>query len=188
MIRVLAVAALIVLTGASSATAQTEQAPRQRAAAGAGTPEVYAELAPLIGDWDTGPPGSPAAFVQRFSWGPERGYVVFRTSLLDRSGVERLHFEGPIMWNGATRRFDYLFAVEPGSLSQERGEIHVNDGGDIVREVTLTSADGSSAHFRQTFRDMGQGRFETSLMRQTENGWAPSFPGSDRLIMVRRPG
>lgn len=185
MIRFFAVAALIALVGASNASAQ--QTLNQGAARGTQTTEAYAVFAPLIGDWDTGPAGSSPAFVQRFSWGPNQGYVVFRTSLLDGAGAERLHFEGPIMWNGVTHRFDYLFAVEPGSMNQEQGEIHVNDGGDIVRDVTLAGADGSSAHFRQTFRDLGQGRFETSLMRETETGWTPTFPGSDRLLMVRRP-
>lgn len=173
MHRILTVTTLLALTGAPGAWAQTT--------------DPYAPLAPLIGEWDTGPAGSPPAFVQRFSWGPDRGYVMLRTTLSDGAGTERLHFEGPIMWNGATRRFDYLFAVEPGSLSQEQGEIRVVEGGDLVRDVTLTSADGSVARFRQTFHELGHDRFETSLMRQTATGWAPTFPGSDRLVMMRRP-
>jgi hypothetical protein len=151
-------------------------------------PAPLAAFSPLIGDWDTGPQGAPAAFVQSFSWGPSKGSVWFRTVLLARSGEGRLHFEGPILWNAATGKFDYLFVVEPGSLSQEQGEISVNAGGEFLREVTLTNADGTVGYFRQTFRPLGDGRFETSLLRRTEAGWIPNFPGSDHLIMIRREG
>jgi hypothetical protein len=159
-------------------------APQQGTPAGA---DPYATLAPLIGEWDVGPTGSPPAFVERFSWGPNRGYVWVSVALLRKAEPEHLHFEGLVIWNAATKRFDYLFAVEPGSLAQERGEFYVAEDGTVIREVLLTSADGGSAHFRQTFRDLGDGRFVTTLMRRTTDGWQPTFPGSDDLTMVRRP-
>ena len=152
------------------------------------TPESYAALAPLIGEWNVGPPGAATAFVERFSWGPNRAYIRFSVALIVANGGEHLHLDGMVIWNAATRRFDYLLAVEPGSLNQEQGEFYRNDDGDIIRDVTLTGADGSVASFRQTFRAMDDRRFEVALMRRTDGGWAPTFPGSDQLVMVRRAG
>lgn len=148
---------------------------------------AYAALAPLIGEWHVGPEGGATAFIQRFTWGPKEAYVWTQVVLVLASGEEHLHFEGPILWNGATKRYDYLFAVEPGSLVQERGEMYATGGGEIVRDVVLTAADGTTSRFRQTFHPMDDGRFVTTLMRQTADGWVPTFPGSERLIMVRRP-
>lgn len=151
------------------------------------TPTPHKLLERLIGDWDTGPADAPPAFVQRLSWGTDRAYVIFRTMLLTDAG-ERLHFEGPILWNAATGRFDYLFAVEPasGTLAQEKGEIYLSAEDVVIRDVTLTGADGSTARFRQTFRVADEDRIETSLMRETNGAWSPTFPGSERLIMTRR--
>jgi hypothetical protein len=150
-----------------------------------GSPAGYGALAPLIGQWNVGPDGGATAFIQRFSWGPKEAYVWVQVGLILESGEEHLHFEGPILWNGATRRYDYLFSVEPGSLTQEQGEIHVTGDGEIIREVILTAADGATSRFRQTFRALQDGRFITTLMRQTADGWSPTFPGSERLIMTR---
>jgi hypothetical protein len=152
------------------------------------TPEPYAALAPLIGEWNVGPPGAATAFVERFSWGPNRAYIQFSVTLIVASGEEHLHMDGMVIWNAATRRFDYLLAVEPGSLAQEQGEFYLNDAGDIVREVVLTDADGATGQFRQTFHAMNDGRFGVSLLRQTAGGWTSTFPGSDQLIMARRTG
>jgi hypothetical protein len=151
-------------------------------------PEPYAALAPLIGEWNVGAADAAPAFVQRFSWGPNRAYIWTSVALIRPSGEDHLHLDGLVVWNGATRRFDYLFAIEPGSLTQEQGEFHVENDGVIVRDVVLTAADGTTGRFRQTFRSLGDGRFETSLKRQTDDGWTPTFPGSDRLTMVRRAG
>ncbi|HEU0224553.1 MAG TPA: hypothetical protein VFR29_03895 [Steroidobacteraceae bacterium] len=148
---------------------------------------AFATLVPLIGQWNVGPEGGATAFIQRFVWGPKEAYVWVQVVLVLASGDERLHFEGPILWNGATKRYDYLFAVEPGSLAQERGEMYATEGGEIVRDVVLTAADGTTSRFRQTFHPMDDGRFVTTLMRQTADGWVPTFPGSERLIMMRRP-
>jgi hypothetical protein len=149
-------------------------------------PEPYSALEPLIGEWDVGPPGSAPAFVERFSWGPNRAYIWMSVALLVASGDEHPHFEGMIIWNAATRRFDYLFAVEPGSLTQEQGEFRVAEHGEIIRDVVLTRPDGSTGIFRQTFRALADGRFETTLMGESPDGWKPTFPGSDRLVMLPR--
>jgi hypothetical protein len=151
-------------------------------------PEPYAALAPLIGEWNVGPAGASTAFVERFSWGPNRAYIQFSVTLIVASGEEHLHMDGMVIWNAATRRFDYLLAVEPGSLAQEQGEFYRNDKGDIIRDVILTGADGATGQFRQTFRAMNDGRFGISLLRRTAGGWTPTFPGSDQLIMARRAG
>jgi hypothetical protein len=148
--------------------------------------DPYAALLPLIGEWDVGPPESAPAFVERFSWGPNRAYIWMSVALFVPSGKEHLHFEGMIVWNGSTQRFDYLFVVEPGSLTQEQGEFHVAGNGEIVREVVLTRPDGSTGIFRQTFRAIADGLFETTLMGETPDGWKPTFPGSERLTMRPR--
>ncbi len=164
----------------------TASVPGQLALAAPESQRPYDPLAPLIGDWDVGPPGAAPAFIERFSWGPKRAYVWASVALRNATGEEHLHFEGLIIWNGATRRFDYLFAVEPGSLTQEQGEFRIAEDGEIIRDVVLTRPDGSTGIFRQTFRALPNGRFETTLMRETPDGWKPTFPGSDRLTMVPR--
>jgi hypothetical protein len=145
----------------------------------------YSPLAPLIGDWAVGPDGAAPAFVERFSWGPEKSYIWVKVALLRPPGDEHLHFEGIVIWNAATRRFDYLFAVEPGSQTQEQGEFWLDGDGNIVRDVVLTAANGKTARFKQTFRPLGADRIETSLLRETADGWTSTFPGSDRLLMTR---
>lgn len=150
-------------------------------------PDPYALFDALIGEWEVSPAGGPPAFVEQFSWGPERAYVWARVLLLRGPADEHLHFEGMIAWNAATKRFDYLFVVEPGSLTQERGEFHVEPDGMLVRDVLLTGPTGATAEFRQTFRALADGRFATTLMRKRPDGWEPGFPGSDALTMVRRP-
>lgn len=171
----------------SSAETAAVHSPAAQAQTGASAPllEPYALLTPLVGDWDTAPGDGAPIFVQYFSWGPGQGSIWYRTALLNQGG-EHLHFEGPIVWNAATRKFDYLFVVEPGSLGQEQGQISFGADGEIVREVALTNADGSVEHFRQFFRPLGPGRYETALFRHGEAGWAPNFPGSDHLVMTRR--
>lgn len=157
---------------------------------GAGAGEAgrspYAALESLVGEWNTGPEGAPPTFVQRISWGTRRSYLRYSASLARAADAEHLHLEGMIVWNPASRRFDYLFVVEPGSLSLEQGEIRVEADGLVVREVLLARADGSLGRFRQTFRALSDGTFETSLMRQDGETWQPTFPGSERLVMTRR--
>jgi hypothetical protein len=148
--------------------------------------DPYAPYTALIGEWDTGVGGN---IVQRFSWGPEHAYVLYSTSTIDTGGAEHLHFEGIFLYNAAHRNMDFLVAVEPGSLGQEQGTLHVESDGSIAREVTLTNATGQVSHFRQTFRFRDGAVAETGLMRQSaDGGWAPNFPGSDHLPMRRRAG
>lgn len=150
------------------------------------TPEPYRAFEKLIGDWDTGPANARPAFVQRFSWGPNRSYIWYRTSLFQPDGSEHLHFEGLLAWNAATRGLDFLFVVEPASLAQERGTMHVSSDGSIERDVVLTNPDGKEGRFRHTIRLEGADAGTTSLMRQTPKGWEPNFPGADNLRMTRR--
>jgi hypothetical protein len=157
-----------------------------RADAPVSTPEPYRAFEKLIGDWDTGPASGRPAFVQRFSWGPNRSYIWSRTSLFRPDGSEHLHFEGLMVWNAATRGLDFLFVVEPASLAQERGTMQVSSDGGIVRDVVLTGSDGKEGRFRHTIRLNGADTGTTSLMRQTSTGWEPSFPGADNLHMTRR--
>jgi hypothetical protein len=170
--RVGAFCAALAIAAAGAATAATMEDP-------------YAPLAPLIGEWNVGPEGGAPAFVERFSWGPGNAYVWVKVALIRPQGDEHLHFEGMVIWNAATLRFDYLFAVEPGSRIQEQGEFWVDGNGDIVRDVVLTAADGKTARFKQTFRRLDVDRVATSLLRETTEGWSPTFPGSDKLVMVR---
>ena len=148
-------------------------------------PAPYAPLAPLVGEWTVGPPGAAPAFIERFTWGPGHAYLWTEVTLLRPSGERHLHFEGMVVWNGATKRFDYLYVVEPGSMNQESGTIRVEPDGTLVREVLMTAADGATSVFRQTFRMLEADRAETSLMRRIGDAWAPTFPGSERLVMLR---
>ena len=139
----------------------------------------------LLGDWISKNGGTTIR--QSLTLDPSKAFVTYATYLGAAGQEERLHFEGLMVWNGKSKAFDYLFAVEPGSGSQERGTVRAEPDGSIVREVELTGADGSVSHFRQTFRKTGPQSAETSLMRKTAAGWEPNFPGSDRIVMVRNP-
>jgi hypothetical protein len=91
-------------------------------------------------------------------------------------------------WNAANKNLDFLFVHEPGSLGQESGIVRVEADGAVVRETTLTGGDGTQDHFRQTWRRTGSDTALTSLLRRNADGtWAPNFPGSDKLVMTRRP-
>lgn len=137
----------------------------------------------LLGDWFSNNGGTTIR--QTLTLGPNKAFVTYATYLGEAGQQERLHFKGLMVWNGKSKAFDYLFAVEPGSGSQERGTVRADPDGSIVREVELTGADGAVSQFRQTFRKTGLQSAETSLMRKTAAGWEPNFPGSDRIVMVR---
>jgi hypothetical protein len=139
----------------------------------------------LLGDWFSENGGSTIR--QSMALDPNKAFVTYATYLGAPGEKERLHFEGLMVWNGSSKAFDYLFAVEPGSGSQERGTVRAEPDGSIIREVELTGADGAVSHFRQTFRRTGPQSAETSLVRKTAAGWEPNFPGSDRILMVRKP-
>jgi hypothetical protein len=144
----------------------------------------YAAYEFLIGDWDTVMGG--ASMHQSYSWGPNKSYIRATTYTAEGGKAERLHFEGILVWNGATKNLDYLFAVEPGTNTQEKGVMYLDADGSIVREVTMTHGDGGIDTFRQTFRKSGEGHVMTAAMHKIATGWEPTFPGSDKLDMTKR--
>jgi hypothetical protein len=149
---------------------------------------VYAPYAFLIGEWDTAVPGAPPAFQQSFSWRAQGTYVWFAVHLSGNGGGQRLHQEGMMTWNAASKNLDFLFVHEPGSRGQERGVVRVEADGTVVRETTLTDGDGALGYFRQTWRKTGPATAVTSLLRRNADGtWTANFPGSDKLVMTRRP-
>lgn len=168
----IAIAVLVEMLLAPVAQAQTAPATVE---------EAYAPYAPLIGAWES----NNGAIVQRFSWGPGRGYILFSTTIRGADGGEHLHFEGMMLYNAQSQMLDFLVALEPGSLSQERGTVRAEADGTIVRDVELVAPNGASSRFRQTFR-LSADSGETSMMRDdSQGGWTPTFPGSERLAMRR---
>ncbi len=156
-------------------------APREASA-----PSPYAPYTFLIGDWDISPEGQPPTIVFRFIWGPKQSYIWCVGSLLE-AGKEVPHFEGMLVWNAARKNLDMLFALGmDGSGLQEQGSMFVDKDGSIVREITAVGPQGSQ-HFRQTFKAERPDRVITSVMRETKDGWKATFPGSERLVMSRRP-
>ena len=78
--------------------------------------------------------------------------------------------------------------------------MYKQEDGVVVREIAayysegartpdgaVVGARGASARFRQTFKAAGPDKIKTSLMRKGPNGWAATFPGSDKALMTRRP-
>src|SRR5262249_57882974 len=127
----------------------------------------------------------------RFKWGPNKSYLWFSMAMLE-GGKEAPHFEGLLVWNGLKKNLDMLLAVDlANGLTQEQGTLSVSADGTVVREITMVGgeaggAPGRSAHFRQTFKATGPDRVLTNAMRETQNGWVATFPGSDHLAMTRR--
>jgi hypothetical protein len=144
--------------------------------------EAYAPYARLIGAWES----NGGQIVQRFSWGPGHGYILYSTTTSGADGADHIHFEGILVYNAQTQNLDFLIALEPGTLGQERGVVRVEPDGAIVRDVELIRPNAASNRFRQTFRLTSADVGETSLMRDDgQGGWTPNFPGSDRLAMRR---
>ena len=155
----------------------------------------------LIGEWDVKSEidGSPMA-VQRVRWGPNRSYIWYAMALL-ADGREEPHLEGMLVWNGMHKNLDMLFVMDLRSgRVQEQGTMSVEADGSLVRNITAVyspgvkamtgpvGSAGATAHFRQTYKRIGPDKIQTSAMRETEHGWVATFPGSDRLLMVRRSG
>src|SRR5262245_22400211 len=155
----------------------------------------------LIGEWDiAAQSGGPPVAAARFRWGPNRSYVWYAGSLV-LDGVERPHFEGLLLWNGVHRNLDMLLSMDlDGGLVQEQGTMYAEPDGTVVREITATYSEGShpiggstvglagaTASFRQTFRALGPDRVLTSVLRRVEQRWIATFPGSDHLVMTRKP-
>jgi len=166
------------------------------------TADLYAPYAFLIGEWDVKAEGdNDLVAVQRVRWGPNKSYMWYAVVLLS-DGHEEPHLEGMLMWNGVHRNLDMLFAIDLNSgRVQEQGTISVAPDGSLVREITAiysaglpksggqtVGPEGATGHFRQTYKQIGPDKIQTSVMRQTKTGWVASFPGSDKLIMTRRSG
>lgn len=156
--------------------------PQSQAQQPATVDEAYAPYARLIGVWES----NGGQITQRFSWGPSHGYILYSTTTRGSDGADHVHFEGIMVYNAQTQTLDFLIALEPGTLGQERGVVHAEPDGAIVREVELIGPNGVSSRFRQTFRLNSADAGETSLMRDNgQGGWTPNFPGSDHLAMRR---
>ena len=189
--RRIAMLALMLTALSSQAAPATESAERG----------PYAPYAFLIGDWLVAPEsGGPAGTVVSFRWGPGHSYLWYSASLLV-GGAERPHFEGILMWNGVHRNLDMLMSLDlDGGRVQEQGTVSIAADGTVVREITAyysegvgmittgkrAGPEGGVAHFRQTFKAQTADRVLTSLLRESDAGWVPTFPGSDRLAMIRR--
>jgi hypothetical protein len=152
---------------------------------------VYAPYSPLIGEWTIAGANGAQVGVSRFSWGPGNSYIWFATALVD-NGREVPHFEGILVWNGVNRNLDLLLSIDlVGGRAQESGTLSIAPDGTFVRDHVATYSASATRPatretFRQTFRFEGPDRIVTGVLRQTATGWAPTFPGSDRLVMTRR--
>ena len=157
-------------------------APAQTAPAG-----PYALYEFLIGEWDIAREGGPSMMVARFRWGSNRSYIWYAAALLKPQGEEP-HFEGVLMWNGVSKKLDMLLMLDLSerASAQERGTMSIGRDGAIVRDIVGSYADGRTQRFRQTYRRLTGDSVETTVMRETPQGWLPTFPGSERLIMTRR--
>ena len=180
--RAMLISSLIALAAATSASAQdAPQDPKPLAT------NPYAAYDWLIGDWYAKP--GPGLLREQITYGPGRGYIRFSVfTAPNEAAPQHLHFEGIALWNAKTKVLDYLFAVEPGSGAQESGTYRAEPDGSIVREIELIDPKGNTGTFRQTFQKTGTDRAITTLFRKTESGWVPTFPGSERVELQRRPG
>ncbi len=155
----------------------------------------YAPYAFLIGQWDVVPEsGGPAVARSVLRWGPKRSYIWYETSLM-QGETETPHFEGMLVWNPLRKNLDMLLTLdlEGGGRMQEQGTVSIGADGTVVREITAYSAGvagsgstGTIGHFRQTFKASGPDRIRTSVLRKSGQGYVATFPGSDRLAMIRR--
>jgi hypothetical protein len=191
-LRVILASALAGILYIARASAQHGPAESARA-----TVDVYSPYEPLIGDWDVSVPGKDPFMVMHFKWGgTHRGYIFYNASLL-RDGAEETHFEGLLIWNALKKNLDMLLTLDPeNGQTQESGSFYVTSDGTFVRQIfavgpqSVRGPDGKpaagSAMFRQTFKVTGPGEMKTVVLRDTLNGWVPTFPGSDNLVMKRK--
>ena len=160
----------------------------------------YAPYRFLIGQWDIAPEaGGPPLARALFRWGPGQSYIWYSGSLLVNK-VEMPHFEGLLVWNGVRKNLDMLLTLDlEGGRVQEQGAMSVGPDGRVVREISafysegerpigqaVAGPGGAKARFRQTFQATGPDRILTTVMREDGNRWVATFPGSDRLVMIRR--
>ena len=157
-------------------------------------PSHYAPYALLAGDWDVTPAtGGPAVARQQVTFGPGNSYLWFALSVF-ANGREEPHLEGILVWNALNDNLDMLFSVDlNGGKVQEQGTLSIKDDGTLVREINAVypgpnGAGGKTSRFRQTFSPVSSDRILTSVMRETPEGWVPTFPGSDALVLTRRAG
>lgn len=82
--------------------------------------------------------------------------------------------------------------TEHGDRRDARSPTHLYDA--LAGEWDVYAADGDVAlmvirakwsHGR-TYKFLSADTIETATMRKTDNGWVPTFPGSDALVMKRR--
>lgn len=162
--------------------------------------DIYAPYAFLIGEWEIKAEGTDETLaIQRVRWGPNHSYIWYSVALIN-DGREEPHLEGMLMWNGVHKNLDMLFAIDLKSgRSQEQGTLSVAKDGSLIREITAIhsegvptssgkaiGSDGATRRFRQTYKQVGTDKIETSVMRETDKAWVPSFPGSDHWILTRR--
>lgn len=168
------------------ALAQHGQAPSEAppAVSLARANDPYRPFEFLVGEWASQEGSSTLR--QSIGWGPQRAFMTYSTYMQQPGKPERLHFGGIMVWNGKTKKLDFLFAVEPGSWTLERGSVHAEADGAIVREVELIAPTGASSIFRQTIRRIDANSAITSLMALRDGNWEPNFPGSERIEMKRR--
>lgn len=163
--------------------------------------DPYAPYRFLIGEWDvSAESGGPALGIARFRWGPNQSYIWYASSFLI-DGAERPHFEGLLLWNGVHKNLDMLLAMDlEHGLVQERGVMSVEPDGTVVREITasysegtrpigqpVAGREGATARFRQIFKPVGPDKVLTQVLRESGSAWIATFPGSDHLLMTRRP-
>jgi hypothetical protein len=160
---------------------------------------AYAPFEALLGEWEVAPEGGQPMAVERFRWALEGSYIWYGVSLLGPQG-ERPHFEGMLVWNGVERSLETLVSLEsPGGVVLERGTLAVTPSGTFVRDITAYYSEGAGVpgggkagpagakvRFRQTFRPTSPDRMLTSTLRESEDGWVPTFPGFERMVMTRR--
>jgi hypothetical protein len=176
---------------ASEKTAMTESAPSP-------AQNQFAPYEFLLGEWNVASEtGGPPVAVQRVRWGPNHSYLWLAGSLLI-NGKEEPHFEGVLVWNGMHKNLDMLLSVDlRHGLAEEQGTVSVQPDGTVVREVHAVFSEGvhplgrpvvgpggAPGHFRQTFKLIEHGKIATSVMRESDTGWVPTFPGSDHLVMT----
>lgn len=174
MKRLTALATVLLLIIAASPAQASHQGP-------------YAPYEFLIGEWDIAREGAAPVMVARFRWGPNRSYIWYAAALLKGEGEEP-HFEGVLMWNGISKKLDMLLMLDLSerASAQEHGTLSLAPDGTVVRDIIGTYATGTTRRFRQTYRRLAPDKVETTVMRETPQGWVPTFPGSERLIMTRR--
>lgn len=205
-----ALLALLVTISIGHCPAHAQHAPHGHAAPPPGhaappsptdTATPYAPFEALLGEWDVAPEGGRPMAVERFRWGLGGSYIWYGVSLLGAQG-EHPHFEGMLVWNGVERALETMVSLQSASGTiLERGTLAVTPSGTFVRDVTafyspgagipgggVAGAEGARVRFRQTFRPTAPGRMLSSTLRESADGWVPTFPGMERMVMTRRGG